>query len=171
MRKIKLGYVGEVKNYNGNNEKLLGLFDVDEYTVEEDVDLTKSHERVHVGRLIFLIFSEGRVKKLYRLLPLVEDDNVFKWKEIEIPANRNFTQQLNAQVICGMLQFGVSYYTTNGDVMIHVSIKGYRGGKQPFDTIRLADGDYGNKEILAAIEEYINNFKSDAAYIKIKGIA
>lgn len=165
MRRIKLGYIGEIKNFKGNNKELLELFDLESYTVKENVDLMQSHQRVQYGKYIFLVFENKNTREVYRLLPLVVDDEIFNWKELRPHCNWRETQHLFSRVECGLLTFCVNYYTNDGSVRINVFF--HNRTTSPIHTIRLNDGDYSNEEILKAMKDYIEDFKLSASRIEI----
>ena len=168
MRNIKLGYIGEIKNYKGTNLDLLKMFDLNSYTeVTKEIDLTQTHERLMIDRYVYLVFSYNNERKIYRILPNVVDDDILKWKEVFIPSRKNYTQQLNAQVHCGFLQFGVNYFTTDGSLTIYVSINAQNTMDKVLAILRYSDCEIDNEFILTEIKKYVEKFKNAANSIEI----
>ena len=155
---IKLGKVCVVKGVVTNIEELIDAVDVNAITVDDDVNITHSHRRIKYKNDIYYIFeheSDGEQRtRIYKLLPNVVDDDVFKWTERTIRTN---VRNQWCSVDCGNFTFNILYYTESGECKIAV-----QWNRNNIGTIRLNDQTVDNQVIKEAIEKYKKNFAEAA---------
>ena len=167
MRKIRLGYIGEINNFKGTDKELLDCFNLDEIgEIKTDIDLTESHTRVTKGQFDFLVFNHGNRREVYKIMPNVDNDGIFQWKNTLSP-HRPWT--IHAKIECGLLRFWVNYHVHSGDVRINVYTNQTKMSCL-IDIIYLQDIDADNGIIFEAIEHYVQEFKNKANNMSVPGL-
>ena len=83
-KKVNLGYVGEVKGYKGDIKVLIQCMDTDNATPVDNVNLMNTHITERIGDDTYLIFTVDGTSRIYKQLPLVSNDDIFRWGREEM---------------------------------------------------------------------------------------
>lgn len=163
-RKVNLGYIGEIDNYNGNLENALAALNTNQIKENCHIDMTDPHDKRKFDNDVYYIFYYENTAKIYKQIPLVKDNEVFTWHERTL---KNRVRNMWTTVKMGCLTFNITAYTETGDVAIRV---GY--GRGPFclgasymDNYWLRGKGYDNCDILESILAYVKNIKEQFANI------
>ena len=160
-KKINLGYVGEIKGYKGNVRDLISMMDTDNATVADNVNLMEAHTTECINGVNYLIYTKNETITIYKQLPLVHDDDVFRWKTPNW--TRDKQTALFAQVDKGMFRFCCTAYTETGRGRINVYMTYGRRMNGQVDQFNI-DNEADNEAFLDAINNYISEFVNKVMY-------
>lgn len=160
-KKINLGYVGEVKGYKGDIKALIQCMDTDNATPIDDINLMETHITEKIGDETFLVFTTNGTSRIYKQLPLVDNDDTFRWEKRTWANGR---QEMFAKVDMGMFRFCCTANTEFGDGRVNVYLLTNPKYNGKIDTIFIEDFAADNDAFLEAINEYINNFVNKVMY-------
>lgn len=149
-RGLRLGYICRIDGVVNDVEKLMETLDLGKMEVVDNVDMTNSHDRIKYNNDIYYVFKTRLSTTIYKLLPLVCDDETFHWKERVL---RNRVRNQWCEVHSGSLSFNILYYTETGDAHITVQWNG-----KSFDHEWLRDQVVDNKALRKFMEDYKRSF-------------
>lgn len=160
-RKINLGLVGEVSNYNGDMRTLIQCMNTENITPVDGVDIMDTHSTEYIGSDTYLIYTRNGVSKIYKQIPIVHNDDTFRWTERKWNNNR---KAMFAEVDKGMFKFCCTAYTDTGEGLISIYMKKYMKRNGKIKSVRIVDKAADNEAFLDGINGFIRDFVNDVMY-------
>jgi hypothetical protein len=157
--KVKLGYLGTVEGKSmyetarNNPDMIISLFENNEADDKKFFDMNREFFKVNRGVKSYYLFKRNNGVDLFIDLPLVTDNEIFKWTYKEWGQ----VKTLWTQLVKGNLRFNCSYHLTTKNVHISVMYQ-----KANLCNLWINNGD--NEDILNKIQEYITQFGSEICY-------
>lgn len=162
-KNVNLGFVGEVSGYKGDMKALIRCMDTDNVTPVDNVKLMDTHTTERIDNDIYLIYTKNGTSKIYKQLPLVYNDDVFRWTERK-PHCKGQYKMLLASVDRGILRFCCTAYPETGEgvIKVYCTLRGRNPGL--IDGIRIDDVAADNEAFLDGINRYIDYFINRVMY-------
>ena len=154
---IRLGLVARIDGRITDVEKFLDSADTENTKPMDEVNMTLSHQKIKYKNDIYYIFPGEYNTSVYKLLPNVDDDDMFHWKERVL---RNRVRNQWCEVDFGKMTFNVLYYTETGNCRIAV-----QWNNNTIEIFHVADRAVDNKVIKETITNYLEHFKRDVENI------
>ena len=160
-RKINLGYVGEVKGYKGDIKQLIKCMDTENVEIVNNIDLMDTHVTEHIDKDTYLIYTKNGTSTIYKQLPLVHNDDIFRWEEKTWSGGHT---EMFAKVDKGMFRFCCCATTSDGTGRINVYMLSNTRCNGKIDTISLRNVSADNEVFIDAINDYISEFVNKVMY-------
>lgn len=166
-KNINAGFVGEVCGYNGDIRELIKCMNTENITPTSEINMMESHMTEKIDGDTFFIFSNNERTKIYKLLPLVKNDGVFRWERAKWMKEKG-QNVLFCKIEKGMFRFCCTYYLDDGTGRVNVYMNTVTGhGRKSGDI----DGFWLDKDIAAdndafidSINEWISMFVNKVMY-------
>ena len=139
QKKIKALYLGSMTGFKGEDKDLINcldpynFFDTGIYTNDprevKELDLTETHRRIKCNDSEYMIFNNNDTTKVYKIVPLIENDDTFVWSKqkygyiakVKTGSNIRFCvirysdAKIRINVYCGLKSmYGQLFYNENG---------------------------------------------------------
>ena len=160
---INLGYVGEVSGYKGDMKGLIKCMDTDNVAPVNNVDLMETHITERINKDTYLIYTKNGTSRIYKQLPLVYDDDTFKWEEREYRTKGGY-KYMFAKVDKGMFRFCCTAVTETGNGRINVYMLSNLRSNGLINTINITEESADNEAFTDAINKYIEEFVNLVMY-------
>ena len=154
IKELRLGLVTEVRgNKVKNIEDFLKTINTSHVTEfdrpygSDEIDMTQTHRKIKYEGDIYYVFEYGNSIKIFKLLPSVENDDMFYW----LDKSCNNVNKLWCSLEYGELTFNIMYYIQEVKCSIIV-----RYNKVEIGRIIIDDCTINNEVIKEAIDNYRN---------------
>lgn len=163
-RRFKLGYLGEVNAIGLSDKAIVNLFEKADIIPREMPNLSEPHICCNVHGELFFTFPCGNTTRVYKKLPLVNDDSRFKWIKRENWCGRDRVVYTTALEL-GYLQVKIKYFLDGDETGIQFYEKYGRGTHRHLGAEWIEHGN--NDDIAATINEWIEEFKTRTQNIQL----
>ena len=155
--KAKLGYLGTVEghgmyeNARIDPKPFIELYQNSTPNTKKEIDLRREFFKVRDDITSYYFFARRDGVDIFVEVPLVEDDDIFKWKRRDWGSFKTLWSQIER----GYLTFSCAYYLNSKDVRITV-----RWSKERFSNVigNMWIENGTNEEILTAIKSWEREF-------------
>lgn len=157
--KVRLGYLGTMEGKSmyevvrNNPEPIIELYENNEPDDKKYLDMSREFFKVNKDVYSYYFFAKGNSVDIFVEMPLVKDDELFKW----IRRDWGRTKALWCQLHKGNLRFNCSYHLATKSVHINVM----------WDNANLKNiwlKNATNEDILEAIKEWSTDFEGEVFY-------
>ena len=156
-KELRLGLVAEIRgNKVKNIEGFLNTIDTNTVLETEEwmygnnkVDMTQTHRKIKHDGDIYYVFEHGDFIRIYKLLPSVQNDDVFYWLDKSCYIRGTKYNRLWCSLEYGELTFNIMYYVQEVKCTIIVRYNGVEIGRVIVD-----DCIINNEVVKQAIDDY-----------------
>ena len=152
--KVRLGYLGTMQGKGmyetarNNPEPIISLYEGNEPDDKRYLDMNREFFKVNKDVYSYYFFARENGIDIFMEMPLVKDDELFKW----IRRDYGRVKGLWCQLQKGFFKFNCMYHLSTKDVQINVVWE-----KEHLDFVWVKNAS--NEEILEAINKWIAEFE------------
>lgn len=157
--KVRLGYLGTMQGKGiyeiarNNPEPIIELYKENEPDDKKYLDMNREFFKINKDVYSYYFFARENGTDIFVEMPLVKDDELFKWTRRDWGRAKTLWTQLEK----GFLRFNCSYYLTTKSVHINVM-----WDKANLKNIWVQNAT--NEDVLEAIKEWVAEFEGNVIY-------
>ena len=160
--KVRLGYLGTMEgkdmyeNARNNTDHILSFYKNIEPDTKRRIDMDREFFKVKVNENSYYFFARTNGVDIFVEMPLVENDELFDWN-LKYWGTKGKIKTLWAQLRKGTIKFNCTYYLESKNTTVRIMI-----GRVFYKSLWIQNGT--NKDILEAIEDWLNEFRGQMSY-------